>query len=108
MFKNLKGFIMSQSKHDKIANKIARQEGTNYNKGQGADIQSHRRAIEVETPQTIGDAARQLQGYQKPVYVVPTEQKSVQNAVKHYKKTTIGVMTPNGKIVKPSTRGHKK
>jgi len=95
---------MSQSKHDKVANRIAKQEGTSYNKGPGADIQSNRRAIEVEKPNTIGDAGRQLKGYKKPVYVTVTDPKAIPKAVKHYKNTTIGVMTPSGKIVKRSTR----
>ena len=99
---------MGLSKHDKIAQNIARKEGTKYNKGPGADIQTPRRAIEVETPATIGDASRQLQGYQKPVYVVPTNPKAIPKAVKHYKNTTIGVMRPSGKIEKPSTRSRKK
>lgn len=99
---------MSESKHDKVAKQIAKQEGTPYNQGPGADIQGLRRAIEVESPGTIGDASRQLQGYQKPVYVVPTDAKAVPKAVKRYKNTTIGVMRPSGKVVKPSTRGRKR
>ena len=95
---------MGLSKHDKVAQKIAKREGTEYNRGAGADVQGRQRAIEIETPQTIGDAARQLQGYQKPVYVAPTDTKAVQAAIKHYKNTTIGVMNPTGKIVKRSTR----
>ena len=75
---------MALSKHDRVAQQIARREKTEYNQGPGADIQTPRRAIEVETPQTIGDAARQLQGYKKPVYVVPTDPKAVPNAVQHY------------------------
>ncbi len=98
---------MAKSKHDKVAGKLAKREGTEYNRGQGADIQGSKRAIEVESPQTIGDAARQLAGYQKPVYVAPTDPKAVPKAVKRYQKTTIGVMTPTGKVVKSSTRARK-
>jgi len=99
---------MSSSKHDKIAQQIAKKEGTEYNKGAGADVQGKRRAIEIETPDTLCDAARQLSGYQKPVYVAPTDQKAVKAAVKRYKNTTIGVMSPSGKVVKRSTRGRKR
>ena len=98
---------MGKSKHDQVANKIAKKEGVPYNKGPGADVQSKSRAIEIESPNTIGDAARQLKGYKKPVYVVPTEPKAVPKAVKHYKNTTIGVMTPSGKVAKSSTRRRK-
>jgi len=99
---------MAQSKHDKVAGNLAKREGAKYNKGPGADIKGPRRAIEVESPKTIGDGARQLQGYQKPVYVAPTDPKAIPKAVKRYKKTTIGVMAPSGKVVKRSTRGRKK
>ncbi len=99
---------MAQSKHDQVANRIAKKEGVQYNRGHGADVQGAKRAIEVETRVSLGDAARQLAGHQKPVYVVPTEQSAVPAAVKQYKNTTIGVMTPSGKIVKPSTRGRKR
>lgn len=99
---------MAQSKHDKVAGNLAKREGTKYNKGPGADIKGPRRAIEVESSKTIGDAGRQLQGHQKPVYVVPTDKKAIPDAVKRYKKTTIGVMAPSGKVVKRSTRGRKK
>jgi len=91
---------MARSKHDEVAERIAKQEGTTYNQGPGADIQSRRRVMEVENPQTIGDAARQLAGYQKAAYVVPTDPKAVPKAVEHYQNTTIGVMSPSGKIVK--------
>ena len=96
------------SKHDRIAQQIAKKEGVEYNKGAGADIQGKRRAIEIETPNTLGHAARQLSGYQKPVYVAPTDSKALKKAVQLYKNTTIGVMSPSGKVVKRSTRGRKR
>lgn len=98
---------MGQSKHDRVARQIARKEGVEYNPGQGADIQSSRRAIEVETAGTISDASRQLQGYQKPVYVAGVDNKAVKAALEQYENTTIGVMRQSGKIVKPSSRGRK-
>ncbi|MBW2321884.1 MAG: hypothetical protein JRF31_13905 [Deltaproteobacteria bacterium] len=99
---------MAQSKHDQVANRIAKKEGVKYNKGQGADVQSSRRAIEVETAQTVNDASRQLRGYRKPVYVAGVDDKAVKIASKKYKGTSIGVMRPSGKIVKRSSRSRKK
>ena len=99
---------MGQSKHDQVAGQIARKEGVEYNRGQGADVQSPRRAIEVETAGTVNDASRQLQGYQKPVYVAGANDKAVKVALQRYENTSIGVMRPSGKIVKPSSRGRKK
>lgn len=99
---------MAESKHDKVAKRIAKQRGAEYNRGPGADIQTPDLAIEVEAPNTIGDAQRQLRGYKKRVYIAPTNANGVKKALKHYKGTTIGVMRPSGKIAKPSTRGRKK
>lgn len=99
---------MAKSKHDKVAGRIAKKQGVKYNKGPGADIQGSRRVIEVESPNTIGDAGRQLQGHQKPAYVAVTDSNLIPKAIKHYANTTIGVMGPSGKIFKRSTRGQKK
>jgi len=94
-------------KHDEVAKRLAQREGTDYNKGQGADIKGKRRIVEVETGGTVADAARQLAGYNKPVYVAGTDAKATAKALEKYKGTTIGVMNPQGKIVKPSTRKRK-
>ena len=92
------------SKHDKTAQSIADKKGTDYNKGPGPDIKAPRQTIEVETTNTIGDAARQLQGHRGPVYVAVTDDKDIPKAVERYDGTTIGVMNSSGKVVKPSSR----
>jgi hypothetical protein len=99
---------MGQSKHDQVALRLARQNGATYNRGPGADVQSGRRVIEVESANTVGDASRQLRGYQRAVYVAGTDNNAVKAALDHYKNTTVGVMRPSGEIVKPSTRGHRR
>ncbi len=99
---------MAQSKHDRVAGKIAKQEGTEYNRGQGPDVKNSQRAIEVETTRTVSDAARQLAGHQKPVYVAGTDAEATKKALQHYKNTTIGVMNSQGQILKRSTRRRKK
>lgn len=60
---------MVKSEHDQTAERLAKKEGTEYNRGQGADVQGNRRAIEVETEATVRDGLRQLQGHQRPVYI---------------------------------------
>ena len=94
------------SKHDETAKHIAEQKGVDYNKGQGPDIKTPRQTIEVETPNTIGDAGRQLQGHKGPVYVAVTDDKAIPKAVERYDDTTIGVMDSSGKVVKSSS--HKR
>jgi Zn-dependent peptidase ImmA (M78 family)/transcriptional regulator with XRE-family HTH domain len=92
------------TKHDETAKFIAAQKGVSYNQGPGPDIRTPRQIIEVETADTITDAAQQLRGYRGPVYVVGVDTKATEAALEHYKETTIGVMDASGKILKPSTR----
>lgn len=92
------------TKHDKTAELIAEKEGTSYNKGPGPDIKTPRQVTEVETSKTIKDAARQLQGYKRPVYVAGAGDAATQAALKHYKGSTIGVKDSSGKILKSSSR----
>ncbi len=68
------------------------------------DIVTKKSAIEVETDSTISDAKRQLQGHRKPSYIAVTNVRAVPKAIEATKGTTIGVMGPDGKVVKRSTR----
>lgn len=95
------------TKHDKVAQRLARRERTSYNKGPGPDVNTARRAVEVETRQTVGDAGRQLQGFNKPVYVAGADANATADALKTYKSTTIGVMNSKGQVLKRSTRKRK-
>ena len=90
--------------HKTTANRLASKFRTEYNTGKGADIQTSKIAIEVETPETVRDASRQLQGHSKPVYIAGTNKEAVEKAVKATEGTTIGVMDNQGKIIKRSTR----
>ena len=96
---------MSESRSHKItANRLATRYGTEYNTGPGVDIKADGITIEVETPDTIADAGRQLQGHRGPVYVAGTNREAVDRALERYDDSTIGVMDNRGNIVKPSTR----
>ena len=93
------------TKHDRTATRLAGREGVPYNRGRGADIQAPGRAIEVESRDTVRDGLRQLQGHRKPVYIAGTDREATEAAIEATEGTTVGVMDPNGRIVKPSTRG---
>ncbi len=96
---------MPESKaHTIVANRLARQLGTPYNRGAGADVQTPNAAIEVETEKTVGDAGRQLRGHRKQVFVAGTSQAATDAALERYRGTSIGVMDPNGRVLKPSSR----
>ena len=61
---------MSESRsHKTTANRLAALYNTEYNSGAGADIKAEGITIEVETPETIADAGRQLSGHRGPAYV---------------------------------------
>lgn len=90
--------------HKTAANRIARRLGTEYNDGQGADVRATGITVEVETPDTVNDGPRQLQGHRNEVYIAGTNQEAVEKALEKTEGTTIGVMDNHGNIVKPSSR----
>ncbi len=90
--------------HKTTANRIAKRLGTEYNDGKGADVKGAGITVEVETPDTVNDGPRQLQGYRNEVYIAGTNQKAVEKALEKTDGTTIGVMDNHGNIVKPSSR----
>ena len=90
--------------HKTTANRIAKKMNTEYNDGKGVDIKSTNATIEVETPETVGDAPGQLRGHRGPVYIAGTNKDAVDKAMETTKGTTVGVMDNQGNIVKPSIR----
>lgn len=92
------------TKHDKTAQRIADKKGVSYNQGEGPDIKTSRQTIEVETTDTIKDAAQQLRGHRGAVYVAGADAAATKKALEQYDGTTIGVMNSSGEILKRSTR----
>ena len=92
---------------DKSGQRIEEYVGA-FGGGQGPDVQTQDQVTETETVDTIADAARQLSGFKKPVYVQGADAVATKEALEHYCDTTIGVRNAQGKIVKRSTRGKHK
>ncbi len=92
------------SNHDKAAKRIAKKLSGKYDRGQGPDINTSAQATEVETATTVQDGLRQLQGFQKPVYIAGADAEATRKALEATSGTTVGVRNQNGKIVKWSTR----
>jgi hypothetical protein len=90
--------------HDNAAKRIAKKLRSEYNSGKGVDINAPQMAVEVETPETVKDGIRQLQGFRKPVYIAGSNKKATEKALEITKETTIGVMDSQGNIMRPSTR----
>ena len=96
---------MAESKsHKSTANRIAKKYGTEYQSQDGVDIVTSRVAVEVETPDTVADGLRQLQGHRKAAYIAGTNQAAVDKALEVTKGTTVGVMDNQGRVIKRSTR----
>ncbi len=95
---------MSQSKHDKVAEKIAKARGTKYEPTEGPDVNTPKYAVEVEINKNkLSEGIKQLQGFKKPVYLgVPND--ILNEALDRTEGTTVGVMNEKGKILKRSTR----
>lgn len=99
---------MTPKSHDQIAEELAKALNTTYNRGKGVDIKKRGLAAEVEaTPDTFTDGIRQLRPYKGRRYLA-TDNSYVNDAVKRTKNTKIGVVKPNGTIVKPATPVRRK
>lgn len=95
------------STHDQAAERLADKLGAEYNRGKGADVITPNQVTETETVNTVGEAGRQLQGYNKPAYVQGADDATTQKALERYKNSSIGVRDPQGNIVKRSSRKRK-
>ena len=95
---------MGQTKHDRIANKIANRKGTVYHSDKGVDIRTSTQAIEVEVDASkFKEGVRQLQGSSKARYLaVPDD--LVTEAIEYTEGTGVGVMSERGKIKKRARR----
>jgi hypothetical protein len=95
---------MGNSKHDRIAERVAKRVGGEYNPDRGADVAGGGQVTEVEVdPGKLKEGIRQLQGYKQPRYLaVPNE--LVPEAKEATRGTQIGVRTETGRIVKPARR----
>lgn len=96
--------MLESRAHKTTANRIANKHKTKYNEGEGVDISTPRIAVEVEPPESVSDAMRQLQGHRKPVYIAGTNQEAVKKALEITRGTTVGVMDNQGNIIKRSKR----
>jgi len=89
---------MPKSKHDKIAERRARQLGAEYNPAKGPDIVTGGEVDEVEIDKgKLKEGIGQMRGYRQRKYlVVPKE--LVEDAKKATRGTKIGVRDEQGRI----------
>lgn len=95
---------MAKSKHDQMAERIAKKFGADYTPTIGIDVVTPDRAIEIETKRgSLDQGIRQVEHAAKARYIaVPRSLK--EKAMERTKGTGIGVMTETGGIVKKASR----
>jgi len=95
---------MSNTVHDKIAEKLAKKFNTEYKSNKGIDVVTKNRAIEVETkPGSISQGISQVVKSSKARYLAVNKQ-NIQNALEATDGTGIGVMSQTGRIIKKASR----
>jgi len=92
------------SKHDEIANKLAKKFKTEYKSDKGIDLVLKDKVIEIETkkfslPQGIGQVIKS----QKARYLA-VNKINVNNALEATKGTGVGVIGETGRIIKKASR----
>jgi len=98
---------MSKSKHDLIAEFLARKFNTEYKSDKGIDLVLPNRVIEVETKKAgIQEGIKQVKRSEKARYLA-VNKINVDNAISATQGTGIGVMNQIGRIVKKASRSGK-
>lgn len=98
---------MAKSKHDQIAENLAKKFGTEYKKHKGIDIVTDKRVIEVETSKEgIYQGMNQIKRSPKSRYIAVND-RNIQNALEAIKGTEIGVIDEKGRIIKRAGRKRK-
>jgi len=92
------------SKHDEVANKLAKKFKTEYKSDKGIDLVLRDKVIEVETKKSgLPQGVSQVVKSQKACYLA-VNKINVNNALEVTKGTGIGVMSEAGKIIKKASR----
>jgi len=98
---------MAKSKHDQIAENLAKKFGVKYKKHKGIDIVTKDRAIEVEvTKGGIYQGIKQVKRSSKARYIAVND-KNIQDVLNATEGTGIGVMDEKGRIIKKARRKRK-
>lgn len=92
------------SKHDEVANKLAKKFKTEYKSDKGIDLVLPTKVIEVETQKAgILQGIKQVEKSQKARYLA-VNKINVNNAIQATEGTGIGIMSETGKIIKKASR----
>jgi len=92
------------SKHDEIADKLAKKFKTEYKSDKGIDLVISDKVIEVETKKaSLSHGIGQVIKSQKARYLA-VNKININNALEATKRTGVGVMNETGRIIKKASR----
>ena len=95
---------MSITKHDEIAEKLAKKFSTKYKPNKGIDLVTGDSVVEIETKKEgIYQGIKQVEKSSKARYLA-VNKINIDNALKATEGTGIGVMNETGKIIKKAGR----
>lgn len=86
--------------HTATINRIARRYGVSIPPENRSELQTPHGLVEIETAATVGRRIRLLKKHDGPVYVAVTNKEALSDALRAASGTRIGVMDPQGNIVK--------
>lgn len=95
---------MAMTKHDEIAEKLAKKFNTQYKAQRGIDLVTQDRVVEVETKKAgIYQGIKQVEKSPKARYLA-VNKINIDNALEATQRTGIGVLNESGNIIKKASR----
>ncbi len=99
---NKYGIRRPNKAHTATAHRVARRFQTEFNEGDGFDIQTDDIIVEVETTATMFDSATRLAEQKGPIYIALTNKDGVADALRAISNLRVGIMDAHGNIVRES------
>ena len=94
--------MLGQNKaHAAVCNRIFKRYGGRLGRYEGPDVQASGFLVEVETTATLEDGKNSLLRQEGPRYLAVTNREAVPEALKVVAGTPLGVMDPQGNILRP-------
>lgn len=88
--------------HTATLNRICQRYGVEPSLKGDFDIKTDGLIIEVETTASIYEAVEKLRDQRGPVYIAITNKEGLKVALKSVEQTEIGIMDPQGNVMRPS------
>ena len=88
--------------HTATLRRVAERYGVPINSGGSPDLFSDKLTVEVETSATLAKGIKTLVDIDGPVFVAVTNREALDDALRRASRTRVGVMSPQGEIVKQS------